>query len=121
MDVWMFFRKKKSIKRILQKTGLEDFDESKPPTIYTLKKVVRSLEKKREDSAGTLWARTRANMTAFANSMDGHKQLFSLFPSENIYTSVLSGVVSTIILVCGSHLVLKALILADEWQPFRLA
>lgn len=103
MGVWMVFRKKKSIKRILQKTGLEDFDESKPPTIHTLKKVVRGLEKKREDSAGTLWARTRANMTAFANSMDGHKQLFSLFPSENIYTSVLSGVVSTIILTCVNY------------------
>ncbi|KUI55017.1 hypothetical protein VP1G_02340 [Cytospora mali] len=90
-DIWRIFNKKLGMKRILQKAGLKDIDESHPPTIHILEKAIRSLEKTREDSAGTIWGRTKTNMLAFANTMNGHKQLFSLFPSENIYTSVLSG------------------------------
>ncbi|KUI68926.1 hypothetical protein VM1G_04638 [Cytospora mali] len=102
-DIWRIFNKKLGMKRILQKAGLKDIDESHPPTIHMLEQAIRSLEKTREDSAGTIWGRTKANMLAFANTMNGHKQLFSLFPSENIYTSVLSGAVSTIILTCVNH------------------
>lgn len=98
-DIWRSVSKKSSVSDVLQKAGLPAIDESNPPTIHTLRQVLQGLEKKRENEAGTLWGRTRANMMAFADTMNGHKQLFSLFPSESIYTSVLSGVVSTVILV----------------------
>lgn len=98
-DVWRDFNKKSNIKRALQKTDVSIVDEFHPPTIDTLQHVIQKLEKTRVNSSKTGWGRIKANALAFADSLNGHKALFSIFPSENIYTSVLSGAVSTIVLV----------------------
>lgn len=98
-DLWRVLSKKSSIKRSLEKAGVQGVDELHPPTIQALELVVQNLEKIQTDGAGTPWGRTKANMRVFAKTMNGHKELFSLFPSDAIYTSVLSGTASTIILV----------------------
>lgn len=98
-EFWKGFSRKSSVKRALEKAGVQAIDGSHPPTIETLHHVVQNLEKTQKEGTGTPWGRTKANMRVFAKTMNSHKELFSLFPSDNIYTSVLSGSVSTIILV----------------------
>lgn len=102
-DIWRLFSQKSSGKKILQRAGAAIVDARSPPSIDTLYLAMKSLEKKRDDGAKTMWGTTKANMHAFANTMNAHKALLSVFPSESIYTSVLSGVASTVILVRVSN------------------
>lgn len=73
-------------------------DDSHPPMIATLEQTIRSLQKAKSDSNGSLWGKAKANMRAFAE-FNNHKEIFSIFPSDTIYTSVLTGVVSTVMAV----------------------
>ncbi|KAG8158199.1 hypothetical protein KVR01_011960 [Diaporthe batatas] len=101
--VWKEFCKNSVIKRALHKTDISLVDEFHPPTIDTLQRVVQHLGSARTDRSQEGWGKFKANALAFAESLNGHKALFSIFPSENIYTSLLSGIVSTIVLACANH------------------
>lgn len=104
-DTWKTFSKKASVNRALKSSGLTDLDGSTPPTLDVLNHIVDILKAKRDASNQTLWGKIRSNMIGFAAKLDAHKQLFSIFPNESIYTSVLSGVVSSVVVVrLHSHL-----------------
>lgn len=107
-EVWKAFCGKRSSRRILQRVNISIADGMKPPSIDVLHRVIRGLDEQRQIRQGRLWGKTKANLLAFASTMDAHKALLSFFPSENIYTSVLSGVVSTVVLVRAEEIILPS-------------
>ncbi|KAI2622557.1 hypothetical protein GGR54DRAFT_599023 [Hypoxylon sp. NC1633] len=69
----------------------------KPPSIMTLKSEVDSAQKKLEKRSEHGWRRVKKNLLSFMDTLDGHKALFSIIPSGSIYTSLLVGVVSSVV------------------------
>lgn len=69
------------------------------PTVETLWAAVRQAqaqwEKKREKGFG----RARAQLFSFLETMDEHKYLFSIIPNGDKYTSLITGVVTSIVKV----------------------
>lgn len=95
---WKAFTKKSSNQHLMS-LGLAYPDGSTLPTINTLRQVVNALLDKKDVKDQTTWGKVKGNMRAFVNTMSVHGYLFSIFPSGSIYTSVLSGVVSSFAMV----------------------
>ncbi|XDG07409.1 hypothetical protein ABKA04_007024 [Annulohypoxylon sp. FPYF3050] len=73
------------------------------PTVETLWAAVRQAqtqwEKKREKGFG----RAKAHLFSFLETMDEHKYLFSIIPNGDKYTSLITGVVTSIVKASVNH------------------
>ncbi|KAB5582312.1 hypothetical protein GE09DRAFT_263460 [Coniochaeta sp. 2T2.1] len=88
---------------VFKKAKFPDVDETRPPSIETLQTTVKETQLRWAKERQTRWGVARANLVAFAEKLNAHKALFSFFPSENIYTSVLCGTISTVLTACASY------------------
>ena len=86
---------------VFKKAKFPDVNETKPPSIETLQATVKETQLRWGKERETRWGVAKANLVAFAEKLNAHKALFSFFPSENIYTSVLCGTISTFLTVCS--------------------
>lgn len=106
-NVWKGFMKKDSLRQVFKAAGLKDLDESNPPTIDTLVHVIKGIQDTKDAKGRTFGEKVTANIRSFAGEMNAHKHLFSVFPNESIYTSILSGVVSSLVVV-SKHRILRS-------------
>lgn len=80
--------------------GLEWTDGiDKPPSIMALQEQVLSAQKDLETQSEHGWRRVKNNLSRFLESLEGHKALFSVIPEGNMYTSLLVGVISSVVKV----------------------
>ncbi|XXH05540.1 Vacuolar protein sorting-associated protein atg6 [Hypoxylon texense] len=78
--------------------GLEWTDSiDRPPSIMALQEQVVSAQKDLETRSEHGWRRVKNNFSRFLESLEGHKALFSVIPEGNMYTSLLVGVVSSVV------------------------
>ncbi|KAI0178876.1 hypothetical protein GGR52DRAFT_278194 [Hypoxylon sp. FL1284] len=78
--------------------GLEWVDGvDKPPTIVALQEQVISAHKDLETRSERGWRRVKSNLSRFLESLEGHKALFSVIPDGTLYTSLLVGVISSVV------------------------
>lgn len=75
------------------------FDASTPPTIDTLSAAVEEAKSIWERKQRTKSGKVKACLVGFMSQMKEHETVFSIIPSDNIYTSILCGVVSTLVTV----------------------
>lgn len=75
------------------------FDASTPPTISTLNAAVEEAKSTWERRQNTKFGKVKACLVGFMGQMKEHETIFSIIPTDNIYTSVLCGVVSTLVTV----------------------
>ncbi|KAK3991381.1 hypothetical protein QBC44DRAFT_323547 [Cladorrhinum sp. PSN332] len=99
--VWKDFRKSSVFRKL--KVSIGDDVESMPPSLDTLTVIINQLQMKWEQSKETRWGKAKANLVAFGEKLGQHKTLFSFFPSGNIYTGLLAGVISTVLTCCENH------------------
>lgn len=73
--------------------------EAEPPTIPTLWQAVGDAsiqwDKKKEKGFG----KAKSQFFSFLDTMDAHKYLFSVIPNGDKYTSLLTGVVTSVVKV----------------------
>ncbi|KAK6857299.1 hypothetical protein PG995_007486 [Apiospora arundinis] len=77
--------------------GTSDLLFNELPTIETLKKVVRGAVKEWEENKEKGLGKAKTFLAKYCDTLLGHSQMFSFIPQGDKYTSVFTGVISSLI------------------------
>lgn len=77
---------------------------SSMPAVATLYSEVTHAQSVWESKKEMGFGAFKKNILAFVESLGGHKALFSIFPSGDKYTSLITGVVSSVVKVSETQL-----------------
>jgi hypothetical protein len=75
--------------------------DSRVPTIETLQDQVVAAQRKWASQRNKGFGKAKEQTMSFLESLEGHKALFSVIPSGDKYTSLFTGVVSSVVKVCA--------------------
>ncbi|KAK4165173.1 hypothetical protein QBC43DRAFT_316153 [Cladorrhinum sp. PSN259] len=100
--LWKDFRKSKVFQKAKFQPATDNI-ESMPPSIDSLLQGAKIQREDWSKRTETRWGEFKSKLRAFGEKLETHKTLFSFFPSENIYTGVITGVVSTILTCCVTY------------------
>lgn len=70
------------------------------PTVESLQHEVSAAQSKWAAKKEKGFGKAKDHAMSFLETLEGHKALFSVFPSGDKYTSLFTGVISTVVKVC---------------------
>lgn len=71
-----------------------------PPGIETLLSAVKGADKTWAESKESGFGKAKTNVESFLSAMDDHSFIFSVIPDGSLYTSLVTGVISSVVKVC---------------------